>query len=239
MLRLFVDGEINGLTTVTGEDAKHVKVLRMRPGETLTLCDGKGKDYDCVIDSFSAQGVRVRVLGSRASSTEPSVRVTLFQCLPKADAMDRIIQKSVELGVYRIIPVISSRCVSTPDEKALQRKIIRWSKISAEAAKQCGRGIIPKVGGALPFRRAARELARLRCPLMFYEENGGIFSQAFSAGETEIGILTGPEGGFEKEEVELARSLGVKTAGLGPRILRAETAPVCALSAIMAATGNI
>lgn len=243
MPRFFITDINAGL--IDGEDARHIaRSLRMRRGEALTLCDGQGTDFFCEITDVSGDLVYYRVLRQEESVSEPKVRVTLFQCLPKGDKMDDIVKKSVELGVYSIVPVISGRCVSTPAGAAQERKRERWQKIALEAAKQSGRGIVPRVFGMLPFDKALKELCASDTSVIFYEGGGqslkGILSEAGQKGKgSTLGILIGPEGGFSPEEVEAAKGGGAKVATLGPRILRVETAPVCALSVVMYELGEM
>lgn len=243
MPRFFV-GDVSGdCLAVTGQDAKHItKVLRMAPGETLTLCDGMGTDALCEIIRTGDE-VALRVLSRAPSASEPSLQVTLFQALPKADKMELIVQKSVELGVYAIVPVLTARCVSRPDQKSLDKKIERWNQIALEAAKQSGRGLVPRVHPALGFGEALGRLRQLEHALLLYERLGGsehrTLKEALPPALTELGLFIGPEGGFADEEAVAAEQAGVIPAGLGPRILRTETAPLCALSALMFYTGNI
>lgn len=224
---------------ITGPDAAHIaRVLRMHPGENVTVCDLAGSDYHCEIQSASPDIVELRVLGKAPTVAEPDIRVTLFQGLPKADKMEWIVQKSVELGVSRIVPVLTARCVSRPDRHAMAKKTARWDKIALEAAKQSGRGCLPHVEEAVDFAAAARELAGMERGVLFYERGGDAHGNLWG-GMKEIGICIGPEGGFADEEVALAKQLGVHVCTLGPRILRTETAPLCVLSIIMFATGNL
>ena len=234
----------NGPLTITGDDAAHIsRVLRMKPGEHLTVCNCRGFDFICEILEIRPETVQLKVLERQRSLTEPSVAVTLYQGLPKGDKMDFIVQKSVELGVTRIVPVITLRSVSRPDAKSLGRKAERWNRIAAEAAKQCGRGILPEVRPVVGFEDAIGIMASHNIALMLYEQNGGSLSDHFanlqSAPLRSIGVLIGPEGGFDTAEADYARSHGITTAGMGPRILRTETAPLCALSVIMYATNNL
>ena len=152
--------------------------------------------------------------------------------------MDFIIQKSVELGVSRIVPVVTSRCVSRPDEKSLKKKIERWQKIALGAAQQSCRGIVPQVMQATSFSQALEDAKRLDCSILFYEGGGETLKSFTDKGHKSYGIFVGCEGGFDITEVESAKESGVMPATLGKRILRAETAPLAALSAIMCLTGN-
>lgn len=240
MPRFFIDSVPGEKTVLTGADGKHIaRSLRMKIGEPLTLCDGRGVDYACEIESVNGDEVLVRVLSSCASVSEPTVRVTVYQGLPKADKMDSIVQKSVETGAAAIVPVMTARCVSKPDEKSVHKKTERWQKIAEEAAKQSGRGIIPQVKPLTSLKQAAQQAAKTSTVILFYEGGGESLSKLISCESKEISIFIGPEGGFEPEEVEMITALGGKTATLGSRILRTETAPIAALAAIMLASGNM
>lgn len=242
MPRFFVDTAPAGdRVTLTGEDARHIaRSLRMQPGEALTVCDGGGRDFDCEIETVEAEAVCVRVVGSHASRGEPSVDAALYMALPKADKMELIVQKAVELGVREIVPVFTARCVSRPDRRALAKKIERWSKIAAEAAKQCGRGRIPRVRDAMTFEEAVSEAAKADAPLFLYEgeRENGLRQALRRAPFATAALLVGPEGGFAAEEAEAAGAAGLWSVSLGPRILRCETAPLAALAAVMYESGN-
>ena len=153
--------------------------------------------------------------------------------------MDSVVQKAVELGVTRIVPMLSERCVSRPDEKAVKKKIDRWQKISEEAAKQSGRGVIPQVSMPLSFRSAIQEAIETGKALFFYEGGGEHISSLVDSEIRELSLFIGPEGGFASSEVQFAKEQGVSVATLGPRILRTETAPIAALAAVMLATDNL
>ncbi len=244
MPRFFIDYVPDGAAVITGGDAQHIAhALRMRRGEKLVLCDCLGMDYDGEIERIEPGGtsVLVRILGCCQSVSEPSLRVTLYQALPKQDKFDTVVQKAVELGVYRIVPVLSARCVSRPDEKAFVKKRQRWQKIADEAAKQSGRGILPQIGGLKKFPEAIEEAAAEEgCKTLLFDEGGGERILSLLREDTpSAAVFIGPEGGFEPGEVALARHAGAACATLGPRILRTETAPIAALAAIMQATGNL
>lgn len=238
-----------GCAIITGEDAKHIStVLRMKQGELVVLCDnsdnsGSNKtDCLCEIVSANKELVELKVLDSRENDAEPNIQITLYQCLPKSDKMDFIVQKAVELGVFKIVPLLSKRCVSRPDSKTAAKKILRWQKIAEEAAKQCGRGCVPKIGGLQELKTALKDFSPSDIGILFYECGGEKLGDIISDGKNEkrnIGIFVGSEGGFEKEEAELAISCGVRLGTLGARILRCETAPMAALSILMNLTGNI
>lgn len=224
---------------ITGEDARHIeKSLRMKKGEGVTLVSPDMMEHKCEVDSFCDGGVRVKVMESAPCMQEASVQVTLYQSLTKGDKMDMIVQKAVELGVHRIVPVITSRCVSRPDEKSLRKKIERWKKISVGAAQQSCRGLVPQVSDAVSFQAALLESAENDLSIIFYEGGGESLSQLVNKDIKSLAIFVGPEGGFDISEVEIAKEKGVIPATLGRRILRAETAPLAGISAIMCLSGN-
>ena len=240
MPRFFTEtiNEIKG--TISGDDAKHIaKVLRMHAGEKLVACDCQGFDYDCVIDSLTDKEVELSVERKYLSETEPSVRVTLYQAMPKSDKMELIIQKAVELGVSAIVPVQTKRCVSRPDAKSMAKKLERYNRIALEAAKQCGRGRIPQVLPMLDFTEAIKAMKEDQRAFLFYENSTSSFRKELEQGVSSVSIMVGAEGGFEEEEVQKALDLDIASLSLGKRILRCETAPLAALSIIMYETGNM
>lgn len=238
MPRFFIDYIPDDEAVVTGEDGRHIaRSLRMKPGEEITLCDCLGNDYLGEVAEIIGDDVRVKILEIRRSFAEPTVRVTLCQGLTKGDKMDNIVQKAVELGVWRIVPVLTERCVSRPDDKSAGKKVQRWQKIALEAAKQSGRGIVPQVAETITFRRAVEEAPGKR--ILFYEGGGERITALAGPQDQEITIFIGPEGGFAEHEVELIKSFGGRAGTLGPRILRTETAPLAALTAVMLVTDNL
>lgn len=243
MPRFFIDFPCNtgDRIILDGENGRHIsRSLRMHPGDSITLCDGKETDYFCKITEILGDTVEVLVQQSSHSISEPTIKVTLIQSLPKADKMDAVIQKAVELGVTRVIPILSTRCVSRPDSSAQKKKVQRWQKIAAEAAKQCGRGIIPTVEPIQNFFDAVDQAAKTGTILFFYEGGGAPLPKIMEWEQKQpISIFIGPEGGFSAEEVSYIKEAGAKIATLGPRILRTETAPIAALSAIMVLSGNM
>ena len=240
MPRFFCDAIAGGKAVITGEDAAHIaRSLRMQPGERLTLSDGQGTDFDCVLDLVTPQEVFLTVLESYPCRTEPSVYVRLYMAMPKAEKLELIVQKAVELGAGEIIPVLTRRCVSRPDPKTMEKKRVRWQKIAEEAAKQSGRGRIPLISEAQDFSTALAKAKEQKQQILFLYEGGGIpLSQAVSPEISRYALFVGPEGGFSPEESQLAQEYG-QAVTLGPRILRTETAPLAALSALMFATGNM
>lgn len=239
MPHFFVDEEIaSDSYSLSGEDGRHIiKSLRMNKGEALALCSPSGTVHKGVIKDILEDTVTVDILSSAESQAEPNIEVTLYQALPKGDKMELIIQKAVEIGVTRIVPMISSRCVSRPDKKSLSKKIPRWQKIAKQAAMQSGRGIIPSVDECIKFRDAVARAAGEK--IIFYELGGEKVRDVLKDSPGEISIFIGSEGGFSSQETELVRNNGGRVATLGKRILRAETAPLAALTLIMYETGNM
>ncbi len=241
MPRFFVDRQPeNGLLVLWGEDAHHAgRVLRLRQGEALTLCDGEGIDYDCTVEQIEKDAVLCHVRDRHPAATEPGQRLTLFMALPKGDKMEFIVQKAVELGVSEIVPYLSQNCVSRPDKT--EKKVERWQKIAAEAAKQCGRGRLPRVRAVVTVEQAVAQAAESETALFFYEnekKTGLRDALADGVGRT-VSLMIGPEGGFTLEEAEAAVRAGLRSVSLGTRILRCETAPVAALAAVLYAGGNM
>lgn len=227
-----------GSAVLDGEDGRHIaRALRMRPGERVTLCDGAGFDYDGEIESIAGDSVAVRITDKRRNESEPALRVALYPGMPKADKLELVTQKATELGVSEICPVLTARSVSRPDAKAAAKKQERLQRIALEAAKQSGRGAVPAVAALTDFRTAVQNAKGAK--ILFYEGGGAPLSACLPAGESEVSVFFGPEGGFDAEEVEFARAHGAVTATLGPRILRTETAPLAALAILMFMTGNM
>ncbi len=242
MARFFVNPEElnDNEILLTGENAQHAKVLRLKAGEEVLVCDGEGMECRCEVTEVSSGEIRVRVLEMRKSSTEAAVKVSVYMAFPKADKLEHVIQKATELGAYEIVAFPSGRCISKPDDKSLKKKLERWQKIAASAAEQSGRGRIPEVLVLPSFVAALDRAAKADKALMFYEnEHATTLKMALESGSYEtVSLLTGPEGGLEEKEVEQARGAGLQVCTLGSRILRCETAPLCALSAVMYASGE-
>ena len=224
---------------LTGENARHIGyALRMRPGETLAVCSC-GVDYQCEIAEITADTVALKILSHEMTCAEPSIQVTLFQALPKADKLEQIIQKTVELGVTEIVPVLTARCVSRMSAGDFQKKLPRYQRIAQAAAEQSGRGIIPAVAPLHTLAQAAERMKALDCAVVLYEIEGGCSFSAIRTDAKHYGLCIGSEGGFDPSEVELLRQNGAQAVWLGKRILRCETAPVTALSVLMFQTGNL
>ena len=201
MPHFFVDEEIESSEySLFGEDGRHIaKSLRMKQGENLTLCSPSGTVHNCVVEKVEGDFVEVSILSSEQSQAEPSVNVALYQALPKGDKMEFIIQKAVEIGVTEIVPVISSRCVSRPDQKSLSKKLLRWQKIAKQAAMQSGRGIVPKVSDAVSFEKGVENANGEK--VIFYELGGESVRDILTDKPKEISIFIGSEGGFSSDEV--------------------------------------
>lgn len=240
MPRFFVNEIDENNIILTGGDAHHVGFsLRMKPGEALTVCCC-GVDYNCTIRSITGDSVLLDLSDKHRCAAEPDVEVTLFQAVPKLDKLEYIIQKSVELGASRIVPVLTRRCISRPAEKDFAKKLPRLEKIAAEAAKQSGRGIIPEVASMVSYRQALEMMKSLDRTVLLYEEEGGCsFGAVDFDGVKSVGLLIGSEGGFDKEEAQAAVEAGAVQVWLGKRILRCETAPITALSILMFLTNNM
>ncbi len=240
MPRFFVENIEGEMLTITGDDARHIgRSLRMRPGEELTLCDTCGTDCLCVVDTVSESAVTVRVVERRPSDTEPTVAVTLYQGYPKGDKLETIIEKAVELGVSRIVPVLTERSVARPDDKSAARKLERWQRRALEAAKQCGRGRIPQVEPMIAFSALPECMKTHDTALFCYELGGKPFARVLAQTERDVGIFIGPEGGIAHGEAQALIEAGAVPVTLGKRILRTETAPLAALTAVMLLTGNM
>ena len=242
MVRFFVTAEelLQDSPTLTGENAQHAKVLRLKPGEEVLLCDGEGREALCTVTDFGKDYCSVSVLERRDSATEAAVRVSVYMAFPKSDKLEHVIQKATELGAYEIVTFPSARCISKPDDKSIKKKVERWQKIALSAAEQSGRGRVPQVVVLDSFSQALSRAAQADKALMFYEhEEATTLHMALSEGSFyTVSLLTGPEGGLEEKEVEQARAAGLQVCTLGKRILRCETAPLCALSAVMYAAGE-
>ncbi len=242
MPRFFVPKKEIGSSflVLTGENAAHARVLRLKNGDAVTVCDGEGTDYACTVSDTSNGQICLVVHREDVSQSEAAVACSVYMAFAKADKFEHVIQKATELGACELVCFPSARCVSRPDEKALAKKLDRWQKIAASAAEQSGRGRIPKVIALSSYAQALARAAQAELAVCFYENEERLtFRAAIEAAPFHTAaILTGPEGGFEPEEIRQAAEAGLKICTLGSRILRCETAPLCALSALMYATGE-
>ncbi len=224
---------------ITGSDVNHMKnVLRMKTGEEIAVKNGvDGKEYRCGIEEFTQDQVVCSLRFIREEGVELPSEIYLFQGIPKADKMEWIVQKAVELGVYEIIPVAVKRCVVKLDEKKAQAKVNRWQGIAEAAAKQCKRGKIPVVRPPMSMKEAAAYAAKTDIKLIPYELAKDMAHtrekiEAIRPGQS-VAVFIGPEGGFEESEVETALGAGIEPITLGKRILRTETAGLTVLSWLM------
>lgn len=223
---------------ITGSDVNHISnVLRMKTGEELWISDGSKYEYRCTIESFEPDEVLLHIVYSQEPEYELPCRIYLFQGLPKADKMELIIQKAVELGAYEIIPVETKRCVVKLDGRKAAKKTARWQQIAESAAKQSKRMLIPNVHEVLTFREALKYAESMDVRLVPYELARGMqetkeILAGIEPGQS-VGIFIGTEGGFEEKEIEAAIEGGAKPITLGRRILRTETAGLAILSVLM------
>ncbi|MGI6333762.1 MAG: 16S rRNA (uracil(1498)-N(3))-methyltransferase [Saccharofermentanales bacterium] len=225
---------------IRGDSYRHIRdVLRLRAGDSVTVCDGALNDMTCVIDEFLPDDGLVLVIKERQiNQREPSYHVTLYQGLAKGDRMDSIMQKAVELGVSRIVPTACRHSVLRLENRDLNKRQIRWQRIATEAAKQCGRGRIPEVCLPLPFSEAVREAASADIALIPWEneqENDlrTVMENIAPKPDPRISILIGPEGGFAADEISAALALNIQPVTLGRRILRTETAGPAVLAMLI------
>ncbi len=237
MFNFFIDGKTDSDDSfvITGEDFFHIKnVLRMKVGDVL-LVSNNGASHLCTIKSFNQNSVVVDTVRKNYQSTDLPIKIYLFQGLPKSDKMELIIQKTVELGVSGIYPVQMRRSIVKLDKK--NAKTARWQAIAESAAKQSKRSVIPTVYDAIDFKDALNVIKDLDLFILPFESKNGMedTKNALSLikGQMSIGVMIGPEGGFDDAEVEQAEKLGAKIISLGQRILRTETAAITSLSMLM------
>lgn len=239
MPRFFIDNPPAGDSlAITGDDARHIgRSLRMRLGDEITVCCQK-TDYRCRLQKISDEAVNCEIL-SKAESIEPSIDLTLFMAVPKLDKLELIVQKATELGAAGIVPVMTERCVSRPDAGQFAKKRERLERIALEAAKQSGRGIVPKVSDIIILKDCIERMQQMDLGIVCYEKGGvSLGSFEYNIGMS-LGLLVGSEGGFSPDEAGSFREAGLKIAWLGQRILRCETAPLAAISIIMNLSGNM
>lgn len=229
---------------ITGSDAHHIsRSLRMAVGEDITVCDMQKTEYHCKIFSVTQDVVTADVLSESCSETETPYKAVVYQALVKGDKMDTIIQKSVETGVYKIVPVAAERCIVRITDDAAPKKLERWRKIAEEASKQCGRGIIPEISEPVSFEEAVCRASVSDVPLFCYEGDGtkpikDILRDIDSIKNLrernfEVSVIIGPEGGFSIDEADMAEKSGMMMTGLGKRILRTETAASFVLACLV------
>ena len=243
MPRFFVPKEEIGesFMVLTGENATHAKVLRLKNGDEVTVCDGEGTDYRCTVSDVASGQISLVVHAAAPAESEASVQCSVYMAFAKSDKFEHVIQKATELGATELVCFPSARCVSRPDEKSLAKKLERWQKIAASAAEQSRRGKIPQVIALPSYQAALDRAAQAKLAVCFYENEETLTFRAAIMQKSPFrtaALLTGPEGGFEPEEIAQAAKAGFAICTLGSRILRCETAPLCALSALMYAVGE-
>lgn len=246
MNRFYIENEQirNDKICIVGSDVNHIKnVLRLKTGDDVCVCDGKGKEYICKISDINSECVKLDIIEKTTSNTELNNKIYLFQGLPKKDKMELIIQKAVELGVTEVIPVITKRTVvKIEDGKKEAKKLARWQAIATSAAEQSKRGIIPNVHNIVNFKEALKMAADLDCSIIPYEnaknmkKTVDILKESVKKGS--IGIFIGPEGGFDDNEIDDAIDNNTKPITLGKRILRTETAGFTIMSILMFLSEN-
>lgn len=243
MPRFFVSPDLlNGTQAVLdGQQAAHARVLRLAPGDEVTLCDGDGRDARCTVSALDSNQLTVAIHSVAPSYSEPKLSCSIYMGFPKADKFEHVIQKATELGAYEIVVFPCTRSVSRPDAKSLAKKLERWQKIAVSAAEQSGRGRIPRVLALSSFGEAIHRAAKSDFSALFYENERtcslkhALEARIFSS----VALMTGPEGGLTEQEVQSAQNAGLTVCSLGPRILRCETAPLCALSAVLYAADEL
>ncbi len=238
MPRFFVDPTAiaDGQVTISGDDARHIaRSLRMAVGDEITVADGSGFEYHSRLLKIRDEECNAEIISKTESRAEPKCRVTLFMAYPKGDKLETVVQKSVELGASRIIPFESERCIKKPAPEKAEKQTARLQRIADEAAKQCGRAILPTVGMPTGFSAMLSQISEHSLVLFCYEkENSTTIRQAIenAKGIESIAVIVGAEGGFSEKEANAIVEAGAKCVTLGPRILRCETAPYYALSVI-------
>jgi len=241
LIRFFAEAAdiSSGLIMLSAEDTAHMRSLRMRPTELFVVCDGAGSDHICRLARRDG-GTTAEIVETRPSTGEPTIACSVFIAYAKGDRLDYAVQKSVELGAYEVVLFPSERCVAVPVD--MVKKAARLRRVALETAKQSGRGRVPGITATRSFEAAVKKAACAGTPLFLYEGEEELhLKQALEDGSERLtfSVMSGPEGGFEAKEAELARSAGMRVVTLGPRILRCETAPVAALAAVMYHTYNL
>lgn len=234
---------------IVGDNVRHIKnVLRLKVGDSITICDGKENEYIVDIEKIEKESIKTSIKYRNSSITEKQPQILLYQAVPKADKMDLIIQKSVELGINKVIPVFTDRTiVNMRNDKDIQKKILRWQRISLEASKQSGRGIIPEISKPVTFYKALELMNNNDRKFILYEKESFINLKKYIINENiiklekenTISFIVGPEGGFTDNEVNDAKMKNIKSVSLGKRILRTETVALVVLSIIIYEIGDV
>lgn len=237
MPRFFVtaDNIEDDKISILGDDAYHIaRSLRMAVGDGLVVCDGEGMEYSCTLTKIRDEACECRIESQEVSTREPSVYISLYMAFPKGDKLETVVQKAVELGASEIIPFESSRCIKKPKAEKVDKQTARLDRIAREAAKQCGRSKLPTVHAPLGYNEMLKRANEAQLSLFCYEdERATTIREAIEGKEfSSLSIIIGSEGGFSAEEAAAAAEAGCTSVTLGPRILRCETAPAYALTAV-------
>lgn len=239
MHKFFVisDNIINDNIIIEGEDYQHAtKVLRLKTGDKIQICDGEKNEYICLIQEINKKQIKCEIIEHFINNNESNLNITLFQGLPKAQKMELIIQKGVEIGIKEFQPIITERVVVKTEGRDLKNKLDRWNRISYEAAKQSNRGIVPRVNDVLDFEEAINKLNEFDVVFVPYEKekNKGFKKTLKEINDVKsVAIIIGPEGGFSEQEIDIFIKNNYIPITLGPRILRTETAGLVAASIIL------
>ena len=238
----FFTENIDETAEISGNEAHHlVNVMRKKVGDVLFLFDGKGNEYEAKIEKISGLEISLKIISKTKKDTDPKVKINLFQSIPKLTKFDFVVEKTTEIGVSKIIPVISERTQASwlKDTDCADRKIKRWQKIALAASKQCGRTLIPEISNITTFHDAVKSIhsCSSRCvSIIPWEcEQKTTLKQLLATRHFLLAtnLFIGPEGGFSNDEIEFAKKCGIIPVSLGKRILRTETAPIVVISNIL------
>jgi 16S rRNA (uracil1498-N3)-methyltransferase len=246
MRHFYIDptGAIQSLINIEGSEAHHIKnVLRLKPGDPLKLFDGTGSEYEAVIRNFDGETVKVEIQRKLRIPVISGVRILVAQAFLKEKKMDDLVRQLTELGIAGWIPFFSQRSIARPEKKRLAGRIQRWNRIATEALKQCRRKNMPEISKSLSFDEMLKYSEKCDLKIVFWENETAPVTREFGSKTDHplksIMIMLGPEGGFTEQEIERARQAGFVTAGLGPRVLRAETATLTACALIQYLFGDM
>ena len=226
---------------IKGQDARHIlRVLRLKPGDTLTLTDGEGMDYDARICRAENRTLTLKITACHRSKTESPLRLTVCCAMLKDKKMDRVIKHLIPLGIQQWVPFFCERAIPTPDAGRLQKRMVRWQAIAAASLKQCGRSCLVTLPSPLPFHQVLESSHGCHHKIIFWEKaTTRLTGLAPVPGENSAIMLIGPEGGFTEKEIDMAREKGFQSFSIGPRILRAETAAIAATALVQHILGDI
>jgi 16S rRNA (uracil1498-N3)-methyltransferase len=246
MRHFFIDPSLatHSLAAIKGSEAHHIKnVLRLIPGDSITLFDGTGFEYEAVIKEMTGESVDVEIRKKSRSSFGTGPRLIVAQAFLKEKKMDDLVRKLCELGVAKWIPFFSQRSIARPDASRLAGRTLRWHRIATQALKQCKRTDLPEIGNALSFEQVLEYSKRCNLKIVFWENESAGLDRSIGSNDMppakKILLMLGPEGGFTEKEIEMAKSSGFLAAGLGPRILRAETATLAACAIVQYLFGDM